>query len=65
VEVAQSSKAASGEEKLRMLRFGTDSEEDARQWEAESGIAARILLIKDSSERAARFKEWKDQQRSN
>src|SRR5262249_55905170 len=61
LEIAEQSRKASGEEKLRMLGFGTDDPEDEKRWEAESGIPADIFLVKDPDERRAKFDEWRDQ----
>jgi hypothetical protein len=49
-----------GEEKLRMLRAGTSSEEQAQHWSEISGIPARIFLVRDQFERRDAYVEWRN-----
>jgi Helix-turn-helix domain len=51
------------EEKLKMLRAGTDDENVAERWSTRTKVPARIYLVKGYNDRAEAYKLWSDEQK--
>jgi hypothetical protein len=47
------------EEKLTMLRVGTDDENVAERWSVRTGVPAHVYLVKGYNARADAYRQWK------